>query len=647
LAGRAGNEEDAEAEPSSRATEEPLARLLSDLTALTTLATSLDADTIFDRLDALLDLVREATGAESSELFLAEPDSGDVLLTAYRGPFRRAFCQIPRFARGEGFPGLATASRRPVVTGDLGADRRFRRELVKAKGFHSYICAPLCQEGGTLGAICLGSRNASAATAETRRFLTWASGPIATALAAGLLRAGRDALPDATWFREDGSPDRLLGEILHRIRRLARADGATLVLRLPGGPVHRVIDGVLAPPTCPYLDGGGTPPGCPVIDDAHGVALFGPRHDWPAACRDLHRHGSVTYCLPLPAGDQHLGILHLAYRDHPPCPPTQQLGPLAQVVSQAGPLVAMAWRAIEQERLAYWPARLDRGGGSPVLTAPGGRTIGETAREAVVERAAGPEPWLRIRCFGDFEIRRDGLLVAPGAFKRRQALTLLKILLTHAGRPVPKEALIEALWPESDPEAASRRLHVVVHALRDVVESDHPHGRTVIQSVGGGYAFDPSVPYWLDVEEFHTAIAAGHRAEADGARTDAVAAYDAAIQLYRGDFCEDDRFAEWCWLEREQLRELFLAVLERLAALRAARGEPDRAIRHLRQIVRVDPLREVVHYRLMEVLLAAGRPAEALQQYEVFRDLLRQELDIEPSAETTALARRVRMSHPR
>lgn len=642
--------EDSEAAPRTAAADQPLAGLLGDLAALAILTTSLSNGNILDRLDELLDLVREATGSESGELFLAEPDGGDLLLAAYRGPFRRAFSQRLRFAQGEGFPGLAVASREPVLTEDLGADRRYRREMVKAKGFRSYACVPLHAEGAPLGAICVGSRGVSAATAETRRFLTWASLPIATALSAALLQAGQHVMPDATWFRaDDGEPDRLLGEILHRIRLLAHADGGTIVLRQEMGPVDRADDGALEPPTCPYLEGDGSPADCPAVAGGHGMALHGPRHEWPPACQHLHRDGSVSYCVALPVDDQRIGILHLAYRDTAPCPPTRQLGPLMQIAPQAGSLVGMAWRAIKQQRLAEQRSTwLPIGDGDPDLAGAERAAIGETMLDAITTCTTVPEPWLQIRCFGDFELRRGGLLVAPEAFKRRQALTLLKILLMHAGRVVPKEALIDALWPDTDPDAASRRLHVVVHALRAVVEGDHVNGRPrVIRSAQDGYAFDPSVPYWLDVEEFHAAVSAGRRAEASGATDEAIAAYDAAIRLYRGDFCDDDRFAEWCWLEREQLREVVLDALERLAALRAELGEPDRAIHHYRQILRVDPLREAVQYRLMETLLAAGRPAETLQQYEVFRSLLRQELDIEPAAETTALARRVRLPRAR
>ncbi|MCC6312933.1 MAG: bacterial transcriptional activator domain-containing protein, partial [Thermomicrobiales bacterium] len=98
--------------------------------------------------------------------------------------------------------------------------------------------------------------------------------------------------------------------------------------------------------------------------------------------------------------------------------------------------------------------------------------------------------------------------------------------------------------------------------------------------------------------------------------------------MYRGDFCEEDRFAEWCWLEREQLRETHLDTLERLAALSIQLGKPEHAIHRYRQVLRTDPLRETAEHRLIKCLADAGRRIEALQQYELFCQILQRELSM-------------------
>jgi DNA-binding SARP family transcriptional activator len=152
-----------------------------------------------------------------------------------------------------------------------------------------------------------------------------------------------------------------------------------------------------------------------------------------------------------------------------------------------------------------------------------------------------------------------------GLFK---ALTLLKILLVHAGRPVPRDMLVELLWPGIDPSVGASRFCVVVHTLRQVVEpSASGHRWVFIQSDEDCYSFDTRAPGWLDIEEFRASVARGHGAEEAGALDAATRAYDDAVRLYRGDLLEDEPAAEWCGVEREHLRETFLGVLKRLASL--------------------------------------------------------------------------------
>ncbi|HBY47526.1 MAG TPA: hypothetical protein DEG70_15000, partial [Chloroflexi bacterium] len=265
------------------------------------------------------------------------------------------------------------------------------------------------------------------------------------------------------------------------------------------------------------------------------------------------------------------------------------------------------------------------------------------SRSTVMELLpAEGEPLLRVRCFGRFEIERDGALVAPETFKRRKALTLLKILLTHADRPVSIETLTEWLWPESDPRAAANRLYVVVHALREAIEPAGAHGDwSFVRTNGDQYLFDTS-DCWVDLVEYRAALDAGRQAESAGEPERALAAYDAATRLYRGDLLEDDPFDEWCLMEREHLRETYLDALHGVAVLSRERGEIDRAIDAYRRVLQVDPLREESQRQLIETLSNAGRRAEALRQYEHLRALLRRELDITPMPETEDIVQRIR-----
>lgn len=608
------------------------ADILGDLAALATLATSLSTADVPRGLERALDILCDATGTESAELFLAEPAGHDMLLTTYRGPFRSAFCQMVRFAPGEGYPGRVMLDRRPAGTNALGDDPRYLRSRVKEKGYRSYLCVPLVMPQGVIGAICLGSRNPDMSLPAAERLLTWASIPIATALQAELLQAREQVGAGPVVFRagDDAESERLLEPVLRHTLEQAGADGGAIVLfGGRGGVARRVAAGDAEDIRCPALVDGAA--GCPALAGQHGIALFGVRAGWPVACRRARGRGTLHYCLPMRTGDEALGMIQLVYRDEAPTPPTRHIRVLLEIADQAAVLARLARDREEARRAAE----------SDVL-----RSL--QSMPPVADSARGEdEPFLRVRCFGRFELERDGAPIAPEMFKRRKALTLLKILLVNAGRPAPIETLIEWLWPESDPRAGANRLYVVVHALRELIEPAGAAGDwSLVRTSGDNYVLDAS-GCWIDLVEFRAALDAGRRAESAGDAPLALAAYDAAAGLYRGDLLEDDPFDEWCLMEREHLRETYLSVLQRIATLARERGELDRAIDAGRRVLRVDPLREDAQRQLIESLAMAGRRDEALRQYEQLRALLRRELDIAPMPATEEVVRRIRGTSPR
>ncbi|HEU5431640.1 MAG TPA: GAF domain-containing protein, partial [Thermomicrobiales bacterium] len=319
--------------------------ILRDLAAFATLATALAADDVLARPEQLLDRLREATDAEAAELFLAEPSGHGLVLTAYRGPFCNAFCQRIRFASGEGFPGLALADGRALSTDALAADGRYLRARVKEKGFRAYACVPLVAAGLVVGAIGVGTRRTDVHMGDALRFLTWVSGPIATALRAGLFQAQSMAAPDDLHLRgDDGDLDRRLRDVLRRVQQVAQADAGVLLLlsQSTGRVVHRVADGARREPACADLDAADPSLTCPALSEGHGMVLCGARASWPAPCRGLRHPGSTTYCLPLRAGGADVGVIQLAYASAAPIPPARHLTAAAAAATPAAAIVAIA-----------------------------------------------------------------------------------------------------------------------------------------------------------------------------------------------------------------------------------------------------------------------------------------------------------------
>src|SRR5439155_347965 len=101
-------------------------------------------------------------------------------------------------------------------------------------------------------------------------------------------------------------------------------------------------------------------------------------------------------------------------------------------------------------------------------------------------------------------------------------------------------------------------------------------------------------------------------------------------------------FADWAVIEGERLHQLALRGLRALAARYAERGDYGAALHHAGRLLALEPWQEDGHRQMMAVLALAGRRVDALRQYEVCRRALAEELGVEPSPETAALAERIR-----
>ncbi|MCC6945191.1 MAG: GAF domain-containing protein, partial [Thermomicrobiales bacterium] len=388
------------------------ADLLHTLLAFAHLSTSLAIDQLESSMEQALDLLRKATGADSAELFLAEPTSHDALLTAYRGPFARSFCQLMRFSPGEGFPGVVIERHEPMVSSSLPNDVRFLREEVKKKGYRSYVCVPLLAAQQVVGAIGVGARHPDFSTEDALRLLTWSSAPMAIAVQAGLMQASRSAMPSLPAYHGTAADlDLFLHSVLQQARYLAGADAGTITVFGRNGTeiARRIADGVdpsLAG-CCP--DRGEHQQGCPALNGGHGIALWGPRRHWAPPCQHFSQPGRAAYCLPMRHNDENAGLIQLVYHDSAPLPPTRHVGLLLEYASQVSSILAVIARDLEERSNPSFPVLSP----DPSVESRPPRTVQVSvvpvpnSEAPAHEPHARSEPFLQIRCLGPFEVVRN------------------------------------------------------------------------------------------------------------------------------------------------------------------------------------------------------------------------------------------------
>jgi DNA-binding SARP family transcriptional activator len=242
---------------------------------------------------------------------------------------------------------------------------------------------------------------------------------------------------------------------------------------------------------------------------------------------------------------------------------------------------------------------------------------------------------LEVRCLGTFGVYDGERRLGPWTGRRPKAL--LKHLVLHRHRPVPREQLMEAFWPEASPAAARNNLHGAVHALRRFLREAHGDVEHVVHE-DGCYALDPDLPVWDDVSEFERLAREARRGGPDAA----LGLLEAADELYLGPLFEDDPYEEWMQPRRRELEAVHLEVLDLLREQHRERGALHAWAAAARRIVASEPWREDVQRELMTCLARQGRHALALRQYGECATALRGAFGLAPDAETEEL--RVRIS---
>jgi LuxR family transcriptional regulator, maltose regulon positive regulatory protein len=249
---------------------------------------------------------------------------------------------------------------------------------------------------------------------------------------------------------------------------------------------------------------------------------------------------------------------------------------------------------------------------------------------------------LSIQTLGTFRVWRAGEEKQRTAWGREKALHLLQFLICHRDNPVHREQILEALWPESTPPQAAIGLRVALNALRSALELGQRSAENIqfIRRYGEMLWLDLDAGVVIDSDQFVQLLQKARRAER-GDISQAITLYEAALQLYHGDFLIELPYADWAYGEREQRRMQYLVTVERLARFALERGEHERAIEWANTILRKDPTWEAAYALLMECHWQQGNRALAVRVYDRCRKRLSEMLGVEPSPDTTALFEKV------
>jgi len=246
---------------------------------------------------------------------------------------------------------------------------------------------------------------------------------------------------------------------------------------------------------------------------------------------------------------------------------------------------------------------------------------------------------LSLSLLGPFQVTLDGQPVI--GFKSNKVRALLTYLAVEADRSHRRESLAGLFWPDWPDRDALSNLRYALSDLRGAI-GDREAKPPFLLITRDTIQFNLSSDFWLDVRYFTDFEGL------DDSGPNFVEQLEKIIVLHRGSFLEgfsldgSPAFEEWTLLTRERLARQASSFLHTLAEFCETMGDYEKAQAYAYQQLGLEPWDEIAHRQIMHTLALEGQRNAALVQYESCRNLLAEELGVEPSDETKALYEQIR-----
>ncbi len=219
---------------------------------------------------------------------------------------------------------------------------------------------------------------------------------------------------------------------------------------------------------------------------------------------------------------------------------------------------------------------------------------------------------------------RIGERTVPGTDIRKKVLSLLCFLLTRPQFTATREQVLEALWPEMDPEAGANSLNQSAYFLRRVFEPGCE------DDTSAGYLRSRADLIWLDQDLVQSRSADCLKLIAAIRRDPSPELVTRLAESYTGRFGVDFIYDDWASSFRDTLHASFLDRIERAVTLDTEAGAFDRALSVAQLALQADPDAEQIELCLLRVYRRTGANAAAAEQYAHYASVMREQLGVEP-----------------
>ncbi|WP_239069455.1 BTAD domain-containing putative transcriptional regulator [Streptomyces sp. SID13588] len=236
---------------------------------------------------------------------------------------------------------------------------------------------------------------------------------------------------------------------------------------------------------------------------------------------------------------------------------------------------------------------------------------------------------LRVETLGPLRAFAERREIPLGPPKQRAVFAVLTL---RTNSVVSRDDLIDCIWGESPPATAAGSLHTYVSGLRRALAGlGEP-----LTSSGSGYALQLG-PGQLDIGVVERLAARARTSRAHQNPAAAVTAFDEALACWHPGSALSGLPGPFAAEHRTWASDLRLRLLMERAELLLELKQPASVAHELRGQIPDNPYHEQLRALLMTALDRSGRTADALAQYHDLRNLLAQDLGIDPSAELQTL----------
>ncbi|THB81469.1 MAG: protein MalT [Desulfobacteraceae bacterium] len=257
-------------------------------------------------------------------------------------------------------------------------------------------------------------------------------------------------------------------------------------------------------------------------------------------------------------------------------------------------------------------------------------------------------PKLNILTLGQFNLALDRQMLDKSRFDGKKPLMLLKSLVIRGVNDVPKEVLIDDLWPHANPAAGEKNFKINLHRLRKALEPnpDKHFGYSYLIQKAGLVSLDPDLVS-IDSSQFLEFSAQARDLEKKGRFGPALDLLDRALSMYQGDFFSEDLYMESLTQKRMMFRSLYMELLQKKARLHEEMDQMESAIATWKRLMDEDPYSEAGCQNLMILLTDCGDRQAAIDLFEHYRQLVKRDLGTDPDEQTLAVYQQVNRSSGR